>query len=93
MTYRFPIALLALCTLSMQAQAIDDFGPRFTNQAPAGFSNPAPSAEPENVNNFIADMTDLAAQLQNIAPAAGEEQLDTSIKTKAATNLNAHSQQ
>ena len=73
MTHRFILTVAALLTFSVSAYAADDFGPRFANQTLAGFTNPAPTTPPSEVNEFMADMNDLATQLQNIMPAAGDE--------------------
>ena len=73
MLKHYAVALTALLTFSTMAHA-DDFGPRFANEAHAAFSDPTFSNQPiASVNEFMGDMNDIAAQLQGIMPAAGDE--------------------
>ena len=87
MTNRFAFLVTALLALSTATYAADDFGPRFTNEAPAGFGNPTPTSA--ETNDFMADMNDIANQLQNIMPAAGDE---NAAETPETQNTNAPTQ-
>ena len=84
MTHRFIFAIAALLALSTTTYAADDFGPRFANESPAGFGNPTTQTDAiaatseDSVDEFMGDMNDIANQLQNIMPAAGEETLEES---------------
>ena len=70
---RFPVALAAMavfCVSSTPAQA-DEFGARFYGKTPAGMADyTAPDVSVE----AIALEEKTAAELQEIAPAAGNEQ-------------------
>ena len=70
---RFPVALAAMavfCVSSTPAQA-DEFGARFYGKTPAGIADfTAPDVSVE----AIALDEKTAAELQEIAPAAGNEQ-------------------
>ena len=76
MTQRFGFIVFTMALFVFSHTQADDFGPRFMNEAPAALS--APDAGPETmsadgvVDAFIS-MDDMAEQLQNIMPAAGDE--------------------
>ncbi len=66
-----PAATLMLCTFSYSANA-DEYGERFYNQTPVGMAD---YTVPEQ--QMIA-MDDVATQMQDIMPAAGEERTEGS---------------
>lgn len=70
---RFPVALAAMavfCVCSTHAQA-DEFGARFYGKTPAGMAD---YTAPDVSTEAIALDDKAAAELQEIAPAAGNEQ-------------------
>jgi hypothetical protein len=58
------LAIMVAAFIPATVQASEEFGQYFANQSPAGFGDPAPSVE------FMANQ---ATALQDIAPAAGDE--------------------
>ena len=62
-----------VCTASI-TYAGDGFGPRFDSQTPSAFDDPSPQALAQALSLGNPDLNDMALDLQNIEPAAGEEE-------------------
>ena len=68
---RFLITALFMIFIASPALAADEFGERFGQTAPAGLSDPI-AASPVADTGFDMD----PAALQNIEPAAGDEEME-----------------
>lgn len=68
------MTILGVISLSFSAHA-DDFGPRFDDTTPPGLADYTVEETPD-----IA-MDDMAKDLQDIMPAAGEEEPENNVQT------------